>query len=133
MKAIKDGDVRKIQYELVDSIFFFEGNKQDIEEAIEFAKANSSFEFEEYIDLPTVEPKDDKDLYSIEKLNLKTNFSKERFDRLVNLYDKVYAWHTRTKKTNQQNTDNSTTKIVVTVVIAVGLLVGAVAIIKSCN
>ncbi|MBO3097822.1 hypothetical protein [Gelidibacter pelagius] len=89
--SIKDNDIYEIKRTLIDNIFFLQGNKNEIKEAVEYTILNSDFNFEEHKVLEVSDKTNKEDCFSDEKWNLRENFSKQRYDLLVELYNETFA------------------------------------------
>ena len=104
-KSVQENNIANIKRLLLDNIIFLQGDKADIEEAISYATANSDFKFEDHQALPVDAESHSKALFSEEKWNMEENYSKERFDALIALYNETYAkeeytYETKTAKNN---------------------------------
>lgn len=90
MRYIEENSVENIKGELKNIIFFVSGDIEEAHRAVEYAIANSDFDYEEHEQLPVF----DSDLsteYASVGLNLEKNFSKQRFEKLLDLYQRLYG------------------------------------------
>jgi len=84
--SVKNDNLIEIKAILLDVIMVFRGNKEEITQAVNYAIANSSFEFEPHDDRPITSLTEDPTAYTIESYNMVVNFSKERYYALIDLY-----------------------------------------------
>lgn len=91
LKSITANDVPEIKRILIDNIFFLQGNQSEIENANEYAIKNSDFNFEEHQVLVVSDKNNKEDYFSDEKWNMHKNFSKDRYNLLVKLYNETFA------------------------------------------
>lgn len=91
MSSVEQGDIFGIKSDLESLIAITKGNKAECLRAIEYARKNSDFDWEEddgvFFGEGLVE---DDDIYLYEKGRLVQNFTKERFDKVIELYNKLY-------------------------------------------
>ena len=91
MSSVEQGDIFGIKSDLESLIAITKGNKAECLRAIEYARKNSDFDWEEddgvFFGEGLIE---DKDVYLYEKERLVQNFTKERFDKVIGLYNKLY-------------------------------------------
>ncbi|NGX84815.1 hypothetical protein [Aequorivita sp. KMM 9714] len=90
ISSIKDNDINEIKRTLIDNIFFLQGDKNEINKAVEYAIANSDFNFETYKELEVSNKTDKQDYFSDEKWNMRENYSKERYFLLVKLFKETF-------------------------------------------
>lgn len=90
LKSIKTNNVKEIKNLLIDNIFFVKGNRSEIFASAEFAEKESDFRFDSHIDVLLNYNENTEEKFSEEKFNMRSNFSKERFDNLVEIYKEVY-------------------------------------------
>lgn len=89
---IEINNVPEIKKELINSIIFLLGNREEIHKAIAEAESKTDFAFEEHKDIAYDNKEATELLYSeIKHTLLRENYSKERFDELIKLYHEVYA------------------------------------------
>lgn len=119
INSVHNNDVKEVKRLLIDNIIFLQGNKEEINKAVEYAIEKSNFIFDEHISLSVENADDKEDLFSEEKFNMRENYSKERYNLLVDLYHETFAKNEYVYETSTTKTDN--TKIAKAV--AVGLVV----------
>lgn len=89
---IETNNVSEIKKELINSIIFLLGNREEIHKAIAEAETKTDFAFEEHQDITYDNKESTELLYSeIKHTLLRENYSRERFEELIELYHKVYA------------------------------------------
>jgi len=88
--SIKDNDIYEIKRTLIDNIFFLQGDKNEINKAVEYAISNSDFNFEVHKELEVSNKTDKQDYFSDEKWNMRENYSKERYFLLVQLFKETF-------------------------------------------
>ena len=91
LDSITANDVPEIKRILIDNIFFLQGNLSEIDNANEYAIKNSDFNFEEHQVLVVSDKNNKEDYFSDEKWNMHKNFSKDRYNLLVKLYNETFA------------------------------------------
>lgn len=91
-ELIETNNVPEIKEELINSIIFLLGNREELRKAIAEAEAKTDFAFEEHQDI-TYDNKESMELlYSeIKYILLRENYSRERFDELIDTYHKAYS------------------------------------------
>ena len=89
--SIKDNDIYEIKRTLIDNIFFLQGDKNEINKAVEYAISNSDFNFEVHKELEVSNKTDKQDYFSDEKWNMRENYSKERYFLLVQLFKETFT------------------------------------------
>lgn len=89
---IETNNVPEIKKELINSIIFLLGNREEIHKAIAEAESKTDFAFEEHQDI-TYDNKESMELlYSeIKYILLRENYSWERFEELIDTYHKAYS------------------------------------------
>lgn len=97
---IKANNLEEIKRILIDNIFFLQGDRNEIDNAVEYAKTNSDFKFEEHRVLEVSDKKNKEDYFSDEKWNMNENFSRDRYNLLVELYNETFAQQEYTYHTN---------------------------------
>lgn len=123
--SVRANEVEEIKRILIDNIFFLQGNLTEINKAIEYAINQSDFNFEDHQVLE-VSDKNDKENYFIdEKWNMDKNFSRNRYNLLVELYKDTFAKQEYTyKKETTSKKDEIIKKVVVgSVIIIAGYLI----------
>ncbi|MGG5599609.1 hypothetical protein ACPDHJ_07395 [Myroides sp. C8-3] len=103
MLNIESNNVKELKINLIENIFFVQGDLVQINQSIEYAKNNSDFDFEPHVDIPLLYDINSEEAFSEEKYNMRTNFSKERFDMLLKIYHKVYVSESNTVETIKDN------------------------------
>lgn len=89
---IEINNVPEIKKELINSIIFLLGNREEIHKAIAEAESKTDFAFEEHKDIAYDNKEATELLYSeIKHTLLRENYSRERFEELIDLYHEVYA------------------------------------------
>lgn len=123
---VKANNLFYIKLELTAMTILLKGNRQKINDAIEFAKTNSDFDFETHKPSQSTIPlytNEDKFVY--ENGELLTNFSKERLEDVFRLYPLMCKEKNIVDEPNQDDfsdsTDNSTIK---NVAIVAGVALG---------
>lgn len=91
VNSIETNNLGEIKSQLIDNLFFLQGDRDEIYKAITYAENNSEFQFEDHIDLEDVNKEDRQNYFSQEKWNMEKNFSRERYDLLINLYGEVFG------------------------------------------
>lgn len=91
LKNIAANDVAEIKRILIDNIFFLQGNQSEIDNANEYAIKNSDFNFDEHQNMDVSDKINKQDYFSDEKWNIRENFSKDRYNLLVKLYNETFA------------------------------------------
>lgn len=128
LESVASNNVEEIKIILIDLIIFFQGNPEEINEAVSYAVENSKFTFELHKDLPNEKCTTKEELFIDEKFNMRLNYSKERFNRLVELYNESYALHEYPEETGKVTADNS--KLLKIIAISITVLVVGYGIIK---
>lgn len=91
MRAIESQNVFRIKSDLEGLIPLFRGDKKKCDMAIEYARRVSPFDWEEDDGVYFGDPNDSiEDQYSYEKGRLVQNFTKERYEKVLELYHEVY-------------------------------------------
>lgn len=91
MEAIKVNDIFSIKSDLEGFIPEFKGNKILCDEVVEFAIKNSSFNWEEEDGLSVdTSNMNIRDKYNYEKGRLVQNFTKERYLKVLDLYNQYH-------------------------------------------
>lgn len=92
MNAVKNNDVFAIKSDLQGMVEFYKGNKVKIDEAVKYAIDNSDFDFEKDDGVYFGEnSKSVKEKYFYESGRLVQNFTKERYNRVIELYKRYTA------------------------------------------
>lgn len=87
LNAVKNNDLKMVKSQLTEMIMLFQGDKSELVEAVNYAEKNCSFQFEEHRPTKTqVDDTSNSDLFYTEKVELRDNFSKERFEEVIRLY-----------------------------------------------
>lgn len=121
---IQNNDVKEIKRILIDNIFFLQGNRVEINNAVQYALDNSDFTFDDHEVLEVLDKNSKEGYFSEEQFNLYENYSKERYDLLVELYNEAYANKEYTYETEPTTDNNKVTKVVaVGVAVAVAVYV----------
>ncbi len=108
LTSVKENNIFKIKSNLEGLIPAFKGDRIKCDEAIEYARKNSSFDWEidDGVnfgeDLTTIE-----DRYNYEKGRLVQNFTKERYEKVLKLYKEYII--TLNKNENIKVNENSNT------------------------
>lgn len=113
VESIGTNDIKEIKRILIDNIFFLRGNLNEIENAITYAEENSDFFFDEHkaIKIPKID--DNEDYFSKEQWNMRENYSRERYDLLVRLYNQFDLTPDNDYKTEKVETNNKLIKNIV--------------------
>lgn len=131
VQSVVSNNVEEIKIILIDLIIFFQGNLDEINEAVSYAVENSNFTFELQKDLPNEKWTNKEELFIDEKFNMSLNYSKERFNKLIELYNESYALHKYPEQETKVASDNS--KLLKIIAISITVLVVGYAIIKMGN
>jgi len=107
MLNIESNNIKELKMNLIENIFFVQGDLEQINQSIEFAKNNSDFDFEPHIEIPLHYTLYTGEGFSEETYNMRTNFSKERFDLLLKIYHKVYVNESNAIETIKENVTSS--------------------------
>ena len=84
---VKANKLFEIKLELMSIIVLLRGDCLKINDAIEYARANSDFDFEIHqLSQPNIPLDSNEDKFVYEKGKLLTNFSKERLEEVFRLY-----------------------------------------------
>jgi len=110
---VQNNDVKEIKRILIDNIFFLQGNRYEINKAIQYVLENSDFAFEGHKDLEVSDKNNKEGYFSEEKFNLRENYSKDRYDLLVELYNEAFANKEYTYETEPATDNNKVAKVVV--------------------
>ena len=128
LASIKANDIDEIKRILIDNIFFLQGDENEISKAAEYAVNNSDFNFDEHVVLEVSNKKDKEDYFSDEKWNMRENYSRERYNFLVELYHETFAKQDYTyelDKTPKKDGVSKEVKVIVggVIVIVAGYLI----------
>lgn len=118
LQNIKDNDVKEIKRVLIDNIMYLQGNRSEINKAIQYALDNSNFIFDKHQDIAISDRHNKESYFSEEQFNLKENYSRERFNVLVDLYNEVYANKKYIYESEPVKGSNNLIKVVVAVGVA---------------
>jgi|SRR5690554_513398 len=121
---VNQNDVESFKDELLRSIIFLRGNKEEINKAIDFAVQNSSFAFDTHKEIEVDNNLSFEDIYAIESINMQENYSRERFEKLIDIYTNHYSKKEYTYETEPETDNNKVAKVVV-VGVAVAIAVYA--------
>lgn len=92
LEHIENNDTPKIKEELIDSVIFLLGNQEEINKAIDEVLNKTSFAFDEHRDIPYDNTDSKQLLYAeIKQTLLEENYSRERFNELVNTYQEAFV------------------------------------------
>jgi len=127
---IESDNIFRFKEELLNSIFFLKGNREELDKVIELAVRKSSFRFDIHQEIDLNQNLSFEDKYAQETLNMKENFSKERLNYLLEIYDTYYS-----KKEYSYDIPESTKKSsnVVVAVVVVGIAVASLVLYKILN
>lgn len=89
-RYVAAGDIQKIKKELLENIFYLQGDKKELLAAASYAEDNSGFTFAVHEDFPIDQDVSVQSLFAKEKINMDRNFSKERFSKLIELYKQAF-------------------------------------------
>jgi hypothetical protein len=121
---IDANNIDEIKRILIDNIFFLQGDRNEIDEAVEYTIKNSDFNFDEHRALEVSNTNNKEDYFSDEKWNLNENFSRERYNVLVKLYSETFALHDYSYESKNTSNDDTLKKIAIGgVVIIAGYLI----------
>lgn len=111
MDAIKENDISSIKSDLEGYIVKYKGDKRKCDEVVEYAIKNSSFNWESDDGIFLGDKKTTiSEEYFYEKGRLAQNFTKERYLRVINLYNKHTQGREDTKEEVKKASTNSQTK-----------------------
>lgn len=114
LDSITANDLDEIRRTLIDNIFFLQGNRDEIEKAIQYATDNSKFVFEPHKAIKVSDTDNKNDFFSDEKWNMRENYSRERYNLLVELYNETFAKQEYIYDTEDQPFSlNTTTKYII--------------------
>jgi hypothetical protein len=127
---IESDNIFRFKEELLNSIFFLKGNREELDKVIELAVRKSSFRFDIHQEIDLNQNLSFEDKYAQETLNMKENFSKERLNYLLEIYDTYYS-----KKEYSYDIPESTKKSsnVVVAVVVVGIAIASLVLYKILN
>lgn len=100
LRFIKSNSIADIKSELLNIIFFLEGDIEEINEAIKFAEENSQFQFQENTVVVEKHYDDLKKQLAQEQILARINFSRERYFKIVDLYGQVYGMKNNKEKSS---------------------------------
>ncbi|AFU67916.1 hypothetical protein P700755_000940 [Psychroflexus torquis ATCC 700755] len=85
--GVKENDLKMVKSQLSEMIMLFQGNIFELKQAVEYAENNCSFKFEGHLETETeVIRSSNSDFFYAEKVELRSNFSRERFNEVIRLY-----------------------------------------------
>ncbi|MFE3867016.1 hypothetical protein ACFX5E_02890 [Flavobacterium sp. LS2P90] len=125
---VRDNLLFDIKLELTNMVILLKGNRQKIDDAIEYAKTNSDFDFEIHQPShPNIPLDTDEDKFVYEKGELLANFSKERLDEVFRLYPLMCKEKNISQDPNDDNDISNSTNnnIIKNVAIGAGVVVGS--------
>lgn len=124
---VRDNLLFDIKLELTNMVILLKGNRQKIDDAIEYAKTNSDFDFEiNQPSHPNIPLDTEEDKFVYEKGELLANFSKERLDEVFRLYPLMCKEKDIINSQDQENFSKTGTTISTKkVVIITGVIVTA--------
>ncbi|WP_139855687.1 hypothetical protein [Aequorivita sinensis] len=136
VNGVRENDLQMVKSQLAEMIMLFQGEKAKIMEAVEYAKNNSSFKFENHLETTTAMDKtSNSDMFYTEISELQTNFSKERFLEVIRLYPLMVEQDNFFNKGNDKNEIDSevekSSKITKTqLLIGAGVIIGGIILYK---
>lgn len=130
INSVKNNDVGEIKRLLIDTVFFLEGDREEIDNAIQYALDNSDFTFEEHENIEVSDKKDIENYFSEEQLNIIENYSLKRFNLLVDLYVQVFRNKEYTYTIQPVSVNN---KVFKTLSIVIAIAIGLYALYKMMN
>jgi len=104
LKEVENNNIISIRNEISNMIILLEGDRDKIYEAIEYAKDKSDFKFDKHIEEGNLNKKDP---FTFENGVLRSNFSKERLDLVLQLYKPYALQHDQSKENASHNTTNN--------------------------
>ena len=113
LASIKANDITEIKRILIDNIFFLQGDQNEINNAVEYSINNSDFNFEEHRFLEVSDKNNKEDYFSDEKWNMNKNFSRDRYNLLVELYNETFAKQEYTYESDITSNKNEILKKVI--------------------
>lgn len=87
---ISSHDLINFKEELLNTIFFVKGNREELYRAINDAENAGFFTFDVHEDIKLSSEIPLKDEYTEEIINMSLNYSRERFEKLLRLYNRCY-------------------------------------------
>lgn len=129
IESVKTNNLSEIKNLLIENIFFQQGDKRELDKALQYAINNSSFKFEEHIDLEVSDKTNKEDYFSDEKWNMRENYSKERYNLLVELYNETFAKQEYAYSIVEENVNND--KLVKKVIIGSVIVIAGYLIYKA--
>lgn len=138
LQAVKEDNNPYIQTEIADMIITLDGNKVKIFEAVQYARTNSSFEYEKNSVTDTKkEVNTIHDAFYTEKSELNFNFSEERLLKAIALYQQMKRVEEEQRysepEVSSKNSKKSEGRIPKEVFVAGGILVGGLIIYALIN
>ncbi|QAA80853.1 hypothetical protein EI546_03515 [Aequorivita sp. H23M31] len=123
--SVKENDINEIKRTLIDNIFFLQGDKNEINKAVEYAINNSDFNFGAHKEIEVSNKTDKQDYFSDEKWNMRENYSKERYYLLVGLFKETFPEQEDIDKSDLPSVNNEILKKVIIggVVLIAGYLI----------
>lgn len=128
IESVQSNNINEIKDLLVENIFIQQGDKSNLDKAIEYAMNNSNFKFEEHIELEVSDKKNKEDYFSDEKWNMRKNYSRERYELLVELYGETF---TKPEHTYETVEDKAKDKIIRKIIIGGVIVVAGYLIYKA--
>lgn len=131
LESVKANDIEEIKQFLIDNIFFLQGNQIEINAAVKYVINSSDFNFEEYKELEVSDRNNKNDYFSEEKWNMRENFSRERYNLLVELYHETFAKQDYTYESDKTRKKDGVSTEVKVIVGGVALIVTGYLIYKA--
>jgi hypothetical protein len=128
LDSIEANDLKEIKRILIDNIFFLKGDSVEIYKAVEYAMEKSDFKFEAHEEIDVINPNNKEDCFSDEQWNMRKNYSRERYDLLVELFNETFA---KQNYTNDNTKGRSNDKLIKKAIIGGVIMVAGYLIYKA--
>lgn len=113
LTSIEANDQDEIKRILIDNLFFLQGDRNEINKAVEHAINKSDFEFEEHHELAVTGKNNKEDYFTDEKWNMDENYSRNRYNLLIELYNEVYVNQEYNYKANDTSKNDDVLKKII--------------------
>lgn len=130
LASIKANNVDEIKRILIDNIFFLQGDQNEINKAVQCAIDDSDFNFDEHRVLEVSNKDNKEDYFSDENWNMSENFSRDRYNLLVELYNETFA---KQEYTYESDTSSKKSGIVQKVVVGGVIIIAGYLIYKALS
>ena len=125
LTSVEENDQDEIKRILIDNIFFLQGDRIEINKAVEYAINQSEFIFEEHREMAISDKNNKENYFTDEKWNMDENYSRERYNLLVELYHEAFSKQEYTYESSGNSSNDDVLKkfIIGGVVIFAGYLI----------